>query len=549
MIETTIIFFIYLTYVILAAKRLLTYMHVLQQEDYSGARLMGWIGRYKAFDKRLSTVLLVLTAASFYLPNFITGFLVFLGFCITIYLEKDPRKSVKKRLVMTSRAKRIFIPAFLMLLLLGSWMFFVPPALGETPWPWIIVMQLVPFCLLLSLAMTKPIEEIVQKVYWNEAKEKITRLKPTVIAVTGSFGKTSVKHILGHILGTQAATLITPGSVNTVMGITRIIREQLTENHKYFVVEMGAYGPGSIEELCKLVPPDVGVITAIGHAHYERFRSLKTVAEAKYELAQAVLKKESGKMVVHERTLKYQNALNMRSEYRDQFTVVGDPPEVTMKLYNETSYMQPDDIHIDFVQQHSYGLEVKLGFDKKHYTLEPPLFGLHHGHNTALAAAAAMAVGVEIGMVQLAMQTLPQIPHRLEVKKRPAEGYTLIDDAYNSNPIGFRSALDLLTLLSGNSGRKILITPGMIELGIAHDEVHAKLGEYAGQVCDVAIIVNPKRIPTFVDNFKRHGAGKTLIEVESFHDASEWISKNKQQDDLVLIENDLPDMYEYIPKM
>jgi UDP-N-acetylmuramoyl-tripeptide--D-alanyl-D-alanine ligase len=546
-IESTTIVFIYFTFLILAAKRLLTYLHVLQQEDYNGARLMGWIGKYKAFDKRLTTLLVVLTVANFYVPPFVMGFLVFLGFCVTIYLEKDPRKSVKKKLVMTARARRIFIPAFVIQALLGCWMFALPSPFGVTPWPWIFVLQSIPFTLLFAHSMMQPIEQIVQRVYWNEAKDKLNRLKPTIIAVTGSFGKTSVKHILGHILNTQAATLITPGSVNTVMGITRIIREQLTENHKYFVVEMGAYGPGSIAELCKLCPPDVGIITAIGHAHYERFRSLKTVAEAKFELAQAVLKKETGKVIVHERTLKYPNALVLRVEHNAQFVVVGDAPAVAAKISDEPSYIEPDDIHINAVQQHSYGLEVKLGFDKKNYTVEPPLYGLHHGHNTALAAAAAMAVGVDIGMVQLAMQTLPQIPHRLEVKKKPAEGYTLIDDAYNSNPIGFRSALDLMTLIGG--GRKILITPGMIELGIAHNEVHAKLGEYAGQVCDVAIIVNSKRIPTFIDGFKRSGSGKTLLEVGSFHDASEWISANKQEGDMILIENDLPDMYEYIPKM
>src|ERR1700683_3694665 len=109
-----------------------------------------------------------------------------------------------------------------------------------------------------------------------------------VIAVTGSYGKTSVKHILGHVLETAAPTLITPGSVNTAMGIARVIRERLQPHHRYFVVEMGAYGPGSIRRLCALTPPKMGIVTAIGMAHYERFKSLEAVAAAKFELAEAV---------------------------------------------------------------------------------------------------------------------------------------------------------------------------------------------------------------------------------------------------------------------
>src|SRR6202050_4878731 len=109
-----------------------------------------------------------------------------------------------------------------------------------------------------------------------------------VIAVTGSYGKTSVKHILGHVLETAAPTLITPGSVNTAMGIARVVRERLQPHHRYFVVEMGAYGPGSIRRLCALTPPKMGLVTAIGMAHYERFKTLETVAAAKFELAEAV---------------------------------------------------------------------------------------------------------------------------------------------------------------------------------------------------------------------------------------------------------------------
>src|SRR5206468_12245453 len=119
------------------------------------------------------------------------------------------------------------------------------------------------------------------------AHSKLQRLNPVVIGVTGSYGKTSVKHILGHVLETAGPTLITPGSVNTAMGIARVIRERLQPHHRYLVVEMGAYGIGSIRRLCALTPPRLGIISAIGKAHYERFKSLDAVAQAKFELAEA----------------------------------------------------------------------------------------------------------------------------------------------------------------------------------------------------------------------------------------------------------------------
>jgi len=550
MIELAYTIIIYLTFLVLAAKRLMTYLHVLQQEDYDNTRLMKWIFDHKAFDKRLSFGFVVLSVAWLYIPAFFIAFLIFMGLAVATYLEKDPRKSVKKKLVATDRAKRVFFPALTVMAILGVWCFVPLYPYSMTPWVWVIIIQLIPVVLLLINVCLMPFEHVIQKKYWNEAYEKIRALRPTVIGVTGSFGKTSVKHILGHILSTQARTLITPGSVNTPMGITRIVREQLDESHKYFIVEMGAYGPGSIKDLCTLTPPDYGVITAIGHAHYERFKSLETVSRAKYELAEAVMEKGTGKTIIHERTLKFPYGRSLKLENPQRFVVCGDTPETDVRKQKDVSYLAKDDVHIYGITQTENGLEIKFGTGDKVHTLNPPLYGLHHRHNTVLAVITAMELGIEIEAIQTALLSLPQISHRLEVKPNAAEGYTLIDDAYNSNPLGFRSALDLMTILN-KDGRNILITPGMIELGIAHDEIHEQIGQYAAQVVDVAIVVNGGRIPTFVSSFKREAKdkGRTLVEVDSFAEAQKWINDNKQSGDLILIENDLPDMYERIPVM
>lgn len=542
MIDLASTVLLFLTYVAFAGKRGLTYMHAYQQEEYDSRRLLGWIGQNKTFDKRLTLALLLCTGASFFIPVMFTNFLVFIAFAVTTYLEKDPRKESKKKLVSTARSKRIFRPAYVLAALAGLWCFIAPQYTGL----WILNVQMIPFWLVIVNAILTPYEEFVQQRFWSEAHNKVLDYQPTIIGITGSYGKTSVKHILGHILKMNAPTLVTPGSVNTPMGITRIIREELQPEHRYFVVEMGAYGPGSIARLCKLTPPDMGIITAIGHAHYERFKSLETVAEAKYELADSVIER-GGMMIVHERTLRFENANALRMEHPHNFIVCGDAPKASNVKEEEKSFMSQGDLEIHAIEQRRKGLEIKFSWKNTLHIVEAPLFGMHHGYNVAMAFAAAFELGIAARDIQTALSSLPQIQHRLEVKPQ-ADGTIVIDDAYNSNPVGFQAALGLLTIM-GASGRKILITPGMVELGKAHDEAHQKIGEYAGQVCDVAIVVKGKRIPTFLKGFKSTGGNKDVHEVDTFSDAQKWVAKNKQAGDIILIENDLPDIYERVPKL
>ena len=511
---------VFIAWMAFATKRLMTYLHILQQDDYDNARLMRWIFEYRVFDKRLSAMLLIIGFLSFFIPHLLTALLLVLAFGWTAYNEKDPRQSTsKKKLVMTQRARRIFFFALALAVILGLWSFVIP-----LPLLWILSVQMVPAALFLANILLIPVEKSIQKKFWNEAHAKLLTCNPKIIGITGSFGKTSVKHILGHILKTQAPTLITPGSVNTPMGITRIIREQLEDNHKYFIVEMGAYGPGSIARLCDLVPPDMGIITAIGHAHYERFKTLETVAQAKFELAEAVLKK-NGKIIVHEAVLEQPYAAQIKTENLQNFITCGE-----------------DALH---TEQTEKGLRVKVIYEDASYTIEAPLYGLHHGGNIALAFVAAINLGIPAENIITALKSTPQITHRLEVKPQ-ADGRIFIDDAFNSNPKGFRAALELLDFL-GKNRRKILITPGMVELGEAHATQHQEIGKIAGEICDVVIAVNPGRIRNFTNAIKNSGA--QLIEVARFTEAAEWLEKNKKPGDVILIENDLPDLYERIPKI
>jgi UDP-N-acetylmuramoyl-tripeptide--D-alanyl-D-alanine ligase len=292
---------------------------------------------------------------------------------------------------------------------------------------------------------------------------------------------------------------------------------------------MGAYGPGSIERLCRLAPPEIAVVTAVGAAHYERFQSLDTVAKAKFELVDAVLSQPNGFAIVSSQVLDFASAREKVESARDRFIIVGEG--------------EGADLTIHEVRQTPAGTETDITWKDERYTLKTPLYGAHHGTNMALAFAAAVAMGMTAEDIVLAMATTPQVPHRLEVK-RQANGSVLIDDAYNSNPVGFASGLAALDLLCGEGGRRILVTPGMVELGDMHDEEHKKVGALAGRHVDILLPVIPERIEAFISAYKAANPVGRVVPCASFAEASDWMASEVKAGDAVLLENDLPDLYE-----
>ena len=509
-----------------AWKRFLTYLHIFQQEEYDGARFLRWLAYNVAIDTRASLAVVVLFALSkiYPAPVDVLSFFIVVIFLVLARRESDPRKVGKKKLAMTQRATRILRVAFALICVIGL----IGVGFGVAP-VWVVVLiQTIPLALVVAVAILQPGENRIQQGFWNEAHEKLKRLAPVIVGVTGSYGKTSTKHILGHLLESAGSALITPGSVNTPMGIARIVREKLEPYHRHFVVEMGAYGPGSIERLCRLAPPDIAVVTAVGPAHYERFKSLDVVARTKFELPTAAVAR-GGKAIINDAVLAFADARNFTDMHRAAMVLVGQREGSDAKLHSVT--------------QAKDGLHVSLSYQGRDYQLFAPLYGLHHGGNMALAFVTALAMDIDAETALIAMKSTPQISHRLEVK-RQGDGTTIVDDAYNSNPAGFASALEILPLLVGESGRRILVTPGMVELGAAHAEEHRKLGTKAGQTVDILLAVAPDRIRDFIDAYKAARPDGEIIECMGFAQAQAWMGTNLRAGDVILLENDLPDLYE-----
>jgi UDP-N-acetylmuramoyl-tripeptide--D-alanyl-D-alanine ligase len=542
-------------------ERGLTLMKFFQQEEYDGPRFIKWLHHKKAYDTRASLwLILALLTGSLSHSSLLDSlsYAVWPSILIAlfhgVFASRQNRNISKKKLVVTTRAKRIltvFMALSLTALIAAIFITSFAPTgsqfsvnlsindfdIGLIAYDWrvaafagllIILIQALPFIMVIANKLLEPAEERVKATFRQEAIDKFNNLRPTIIAVTGSFGKTSTKHILSHILSNAAPTLATPGSVNTDMGITRVIRENLTPEHQYFIVEMGAYGPGSIARLCQLTPPDIAMISAVGAAHYERFKSLETVAKAKFEIAEASFANQ-GKTIIN------QNGIPDHL-LSDRLKHVQGP---YIKVGSENS-----DVCIENISMDADGLTVNIVIDTENHSLKAPLFGDHQGENIALAAACAHAIGMPWAAIKGALLSTPQIRHRLEVTKS-TNAPTIVDDAYNSNPIGFAAALECLDILNQPNGRRILITPGMVELGEKHDAEHERLGEIAAKHCDIVLVVTPTRIPSFLKGLENANDGSvTVMSFDTQEGAEGWARRNWKNEDVVLFENNLPDIYE-----
>lgn len=506
------------------------YLMFFQQEGYDSKRFRKWWWHNKALDLRASLVL----AVGLLVPalHFIAPFGPIWGG----WISRHYLKSAKKPLVLTERAKRIFHIS--LVLTLVYWLAIDRLVGREMPYAYLVLvllgLQLPPFMIMIANSILSPIEQRVKNRFRQEAVDKMKALNPTVIALSGSYGKTSTKHILHHILSAANPCLMTPGSVNTEMGITRIIRENLRPEHDYFIVEMGAYGPGSIARLCALTPPDQGLITSIGMAHYERFKSVDTVFAAKFELAEAV-HQNNGSVTLNtdaipERLLKPRLA--------------SDTGFYLLAGANDNGY--DNDLVLQTVEEKADGLHLTLlvGKEREKHQLHAPIYGTMQAGNILVSVATALSLGYPMAVIKASLRDLPQTRHRLEYV-RFDHGPSVLDDAFNSNPVGFEAALNSLKAVTPEGGRRILITPGMVELGERHESEHRRLGELAGEICDVILVITPERIPSFLSGAQATADSDTeILTFDTQEEGQAWLDQFAAVHDVILYENNLPDIFE-----
>ncbi len=378
---------------------------------------------------------------------------------------------------------------------------------------------------LIANTVNKPVELEINNGYIRDAK-RILAQNPDlkIIGVTGSYGKTSVKFYLETLLRQKYSVLVTPESYNTPMGIVITIRKMLKPTHEIFVCEMGARYVGEIKEDCDLVHPHHGLITSIGPQHLDTFGSMENIQKTKFELADAL--PEGGMLF-----------LNGDNEYIMDYLKDHDYGEpVFYHASGDGSGYRASDISVS-----SLGTDFTVTSpDGESEKFSMKLVGAHNVINVMGAIAVAHSFGISLSELRIPVRRLQSVPHRMEMRNNG--NVTIIDDAFNSNPIGSKAAVETLALFDG---MRILITPGMVELGADEAEYNRKFGTYAAECCDRIFLVGRKHTEPIREGILSKGFPEKHIEVfDKVEDAiNRAYAVRTKEHKYILLENDLPDNY------
>lgn len=356
-----------------------------------------------------------------------------------------------------------------------------------------------PFLIDLALVVLAPYEKRQGNKWVSRAASKLDLIGAEVVAITGSYGKTTTKNYVAHLLSSQVRVVASPASFNNRMGLARAVNENLTPGTEVFVAEMGTYGPGEIAELCEWIPPKVAAMVAIGPVHLERFRTIENIVASKAEILDQA---EVGVVCVDDEPL----ADLARDRAR------------TMRIIEVSA--AGGAVHVD---------------GEKVADVPDSAFA----RNLAVAMGICVALGVDIDAVVTRIGDLPTAEHRQSVNTAEG-GFTIIDNTFNSNPAGARTALARLTDLAGG-GNTALVTPGMVELGPAAYAENFALAREASRQVDNLVIVGRTNRKALIDGSANGTASVTVL--DSRAEAVAWIRSHLGPGDAVLYENDLPDHY------
>ena len=522
-------------------KRTLSYLRYFQQEEYNNRRFSTWLRANRAYDRRGSLALAGTALASFVAPGGIESLIIaiialFILWAIVAKLEGDPRRTGKIKLSMTPRAtKTAWLSWGLLAGIVTLPLWGLGCGCGHTTGSplaspalfGIIGAQAVPFLLMVSTIILSPVEKRLQRSYREDAERILREVDPFTIGITGSYGKTGAKAALGELLSvTLGSTFWPKKSINTVMGITRTIRESLRPHHKYAVIEMGAYNIGSIKRLCDFTPPKAALVTAVGIMHLERFGSPDNVYRAKSEIAQAL--PSTGILVCNGDS---PNARRMAAEHRRETTL----------LYGFDLTKGPLDVFATDITFGLSGTSFVIHYKGDRYPGRTPLLGRPALLNALGAFAMACALGANPAYAVACLANLTPVDNRLVLDPGPTVSY--LRDAYNSNPTGFEAALEVLGSLPAT--RRILVTPGMIELGDLQYDENKRLAGLAAKVCDHIYVVGATNRDAILAGLAGadYPSSKSSV-VDSRDAAFSALRERSAKGDLVLLENDLGDLHE-----
>ena len=496
--------------------------HMLQLESYMNDRYKNWMNKNKKEKIKVRDLLLNIPIL---ITIFNTSAGLITGVCISLllYFSRQVYKA-KKPLVYTKRVKRLFTTStilFSILAILGN--IFINTYIVS------IILFIVSLILVLSTYLVMvinkiniPIEKHINNGFIKKAKNKLNSVENLkVIGITGSYGKTSTKYIVSSILSQKYNTLMTPESFNTTLGVVRTINEKLESTHELFVCEMGAKNVGDIKEICDLVNPEYGILTAIGPQHLETFKSIENVQKTKMELVDSLP--------------------------NNGIAFVNNEDENICKInFNKSNIKYGLDEKSDYYAYNIRMEETGSIFDvhtptEEILNIKTKLLGEHNILNIVGAIAVAQKLNLNSDEIRAGIRFLKPVPHRLELKRNP-NGAIIIDDAYNSNIKGAKMAVKTLGRFENKI--RILVTPGIVDLGEYAKKYNVELGEEATKYCDFIILVGEKQAENLNEGIKNKNYPKEKVYIaKDINDAFKKLSEFDATKSVVLLENDLPDNY------
>lgn len=432
-----------------------------------------------------------------------------------LLFARAKNEKLKKPFVVTERVKRLIAvhaaTAFVLALIAGM----LSP----------VLLYLLPAfeagLIALAAVCAQPMETHINRQFADDARRRLESNPNLIkIGITGSYGKTSTKFLLRDILSVKYNVLATPSSFNTTMGVTRVIREQLMPSHQVFIAEMGARHVGDIRGLVELVHPSIGILTSVGPQHLDTFGTIERIRDTKYELIDGL--PQNGTAILA----------------RDGAIC----EELYARCPLEHKYMPGDLVQASDMQWGPFGTRFTLTdvATGESAQCETRLLGEHSIANLLLCCTAARVLGMTLGEIAQGVARCQPVEHRLELISGGA-GITIIDDAFNANPVGAQAAL---RVLKDFPGRRIVITPGMVELGGEEAAFNRAFGEQMAGSADAAILVGKRHTQPIVDGLLAKGFPQDQIHVvSSLDESTKVLHAMMRSGDVVLYENDLPDNY------
>lgn len=561
-------------------------LHMLQLNGYKNKEHITWLKK-NITRQWLAFVAAIAGLVCMLVPN-IAIFIVAIIVCIfnLLFYRLMKNQKTKKKLVYTARVKRMIatnVVVGVLFLICMALVFAKNVSTGTSEVSGLFVglthlagatllyAGLQVFMPMLANLINKPIEQGINRYYINDAErllKEATANGMTIIGVTGSYGKTSVKFYLQTLLQEKFNVLVTPESYNTPMGVVLTVRKQLKPSHEIFVCEMGARHVGDIKEICDFVYPKHGVITSVGPQHLETFFNMDNIKDTKFELADAL--GAEGKLFVNadneyirekldslgiSSDAKANSKANAKTDSKANVQVagismnaqaassatgtgMGNPSTVPYKViaYGNNGGYKACDIK---VSQLGTDFTV-ITPDGQKESFQMPLIGEHNVINVLGAISVACEMGMTLRELKIPVRRLQPVKHRMELIERGA--VTIIDDAYNSNPVGSKAAVETLGMFDGV---RILVTPGMVELGKDEEAYNEKFGEYAAKNCDYIFLIGAKHTEPIKRGILNSGFDankvKTYEHLEDVLQQAYAIADEGHK--YILLENDLPDNY------